>query len=86
MNNLYTPNIATQDLITFSKIRGGFQTWSTVISSYPIQQNATTTFTVKIISVSNTFILGCGQKNVNNLANIFYGQTSNSLGFYARTG
>lgn len=86
MNNLYTTNIASQDLITFTKIRGGFQTWSSVISSFPVQQNATTSFTVKIISVCNTFILGCGRKNVNLLNNIYFGQTADSLGFYARNG
>jgi hypothetical protein len=86
MNNLYTTNIASQDLITFSKIGGGFQSWSSVISSFPVQQNATTSFTVKILSISNTFILGCGRKNANLLGNMFFGQTADTIGFYARNG
>jgi hypothetical protein len=86
MNNLYTTNIATYDLITFTKISGDNATFSSVITSYPVTQNATTTVTIQILGGSNNLLFGCGQKNVTLLSSMFFGQTANTLGFYGLSG
>jgi len=86
MNNLYTTNIATYDLITFTKISGDNLTFSSVLTSYPVAQNATTTVTIKIVGGSNTLVFGCGQKNTALLSSMYFGQMANTLGFSALSG
>lgn len=86
MNNLYTTNIITNDLITFKKVEGAYQSYSTIVTSKPLQLNATTVLTVTILSASSTFVLGCGQKNPTLLSSIYFGQTSDTVGYFALSG
>jgi hypothetical protein len=86
INNLYTSQIATHDLTTFTKINGCGGCYQTIISTYPVVRNATTTVTIKITGSSQLVLLGCGQKNTNILSSQYFGQSVGNLAYDANSG
>ena len=60
-NDLYSVNIARSGWNNFWKVDANG--WGVVISEYPVRPNAVTKVTF-YLQIGNTFLIGCGKKNI----------------------